>query len=152
MLRLLLRCSKVDQPLAHIPALPWISFPFRSPQCMPLPGLHSRLLLVIRCTHSEMLRQPDWPRGRESEQTPGDSEGQGSPACCSPRGHGASDPTQRLNKHSVCFKTSTWWCCEPSWECDGSSAGSSRAVSVTLRNGCPRTLPSSIKLRFYSHN
>ena len=35
--------------------------------------------------------------GHESEQTPGDSEGQGSLACCSPRGHGESDMTERLN-------------------------------------------------------
>ena len=28
------------------------------------------------------------------EQTPGDSEGQGSPACCSPLGHEESDVTE----------------------------------------------------------
>ena len=31
--------------------------------------------------------------GRESEQTPGNSEGQGSLACYSPRGHKESDTT-----------------------------------------------------------
>ena len=35
----------------------------------------------------------------ESEQTPGDGEGQGSLACCSPRGHKESDMTERLNNN-----------------------------------------------------
>ena len=35
--------------------------------------------------------------GYEFEQTPGDSGGQGSLACCSPRGHKESDTTQGLN-------------------------------------------------------
>ena len=34
---------------------------------------------------------------REFEQTPEDSEGQGSLACCSPRDHKESDTTQQLN-------------------------------------------------------
>ena len=36
--------------------------------------------------------------GHESEQTPGDSEGQGRLACCSPRGRKESDTAERLNK------------------------------------------------------
>ena len=35
--------------------------------------------------------------GHEFEQTPGDSEGQGSLACCSPWGHKESDTTEQLN-------------------------------------------------------
>ena len=35
--------------------------------------------------------------GHEFEQAPGDSEGQGSLACCSPPGHKESDMTERLN-------------------------------------------------------
>ena len=35
--------------------------------------------------------------GREFEQAPGDGEGQGSLACCSPWGHKESDTTERLN-------------------------------------------------------
>ena len=41
-----------------------------------------------------------WPRrlnGLESEQAPGDGEGQGSLACCSPRGRKESDMTEQLN-------------------------------------------------------
>ena len=37
------------------------------------------------------------PKGHEFEQTPGDSEGQGSLACCSPWGHKELDTTERLN-------------------------------------------------------
>ena len=35
--------------------------------------------------------------GHEFEQAPGDSEGQGSLACCSPRACKESDMTERLN-------------------------------------------------------
>ena len=35
--------------------------------------------------------------GPESEQTPGDSEGQGRLACCSPRGRKESDMTGQLS-------------------------------------------------------
>ena len=37
--------------------------------------------------------------GHESEQTPGDGEGQGGLACCSPWGHKESDVTERLNNN-----------------------------------------------------
>ena len=37
--------------------------------------------------------------GQESEQTLGNSEGQGSLACCSPWGHKESDKTERLNNN-----------------------------------------------------
>ena len=35
--------------------------------------------------------------GHEFSKTPGDGEGQGSLACCNPRGHKESDTTERLN-------------------------------------------------------
>ena len=35
--------------------------------------------------------------GHESEQTPGDGEGQGNLACCSQRGHKELDRTEQLN-------------------------------------------------------
>ena len=38
--------------------------------------------------------------GHESEQTQGDSEGQGSLACCSPWGHKGSDMTEQLNNNN----------------------------------------------------
>ena len=39
--------------------------------------------------------------GYESEQTPGDSERQGSLACCSPWGCKESDTTERLNNNEI---------------------------------------------------
>ena len=44
-------------------------------------------------TDDEMVRQHHWPDGHEFEQTPGDSRGQRSLACYSPRGHKDSDTT-----------------------------------------------------------
>ena len=38
--------------------------------------------------------------GHEFEQTSGDSEGQGSLACCSPWGHKESDTMEQLNNNS----------------------------------------------------
>ena len=37
-----------------------------------------------------------WLNGNGFEQAPGDSEGQGSLVCCSPRGGRESDTTERL--------------------------------------------------------
>ena len=39
-------------------------------------------------------------KGHESEQTPGDSEGQGSLPCCSPWGPKESDTTEQLNNNN----------------------------------------------------
>ena len=41
--------------------------------------------------------------GHECEQISGDSEGQGSLACCSPRGRKELDTTQRLNSNNRDF-------------------------------------------------
>ena len=38
--------------------------------------------------------------GHEFEQTPGDSEGQGILACCSPWGHRELNTTERLNSNN----------------------------------------------------
>ena len=43
--------------------------------------------------------------GHEFEQTPGDSEGQGSLACCSPWGPKESDMAERLNNNDVILRT-----------------------------------------------
>ena len=50
-------------------------------------------------TEDEMVGWHHPLDGHESEQTLGDGEGQGSPACCSPWGHKESDTTQRLNNN-----------------------------------------------------
>ena len=36
--------------------------------------------------------------GHESEQAPGDGEGQGSLVCCGPRGHKELDTTEQMNR------------------------------------------------------
>ena len=45
-------------------------------------------------TEDEMIGWHHQLNGHEPEQTPGDSEGQGSLACWSPRGHKESDTTE----------------------------------------------------------
>ena len=48
-------------------------------------------------TEDEMVGWHHWLDGHEFEQAPGDGDGQGSPACCSPRGCKQSDMTEQLN-------------------------------------------------------
>ena len=48
-------------------------------------------------TEDEMVGWHHWLNGHEFEQAPGDSEGQGSLACCSPWGLQESDMTEWLN-------------------------------------------------------
>ena len=45
----------------------------------------------------EMVGWHHLSNGHESEQAPGDGEGQGSLACCGPGGHKESDRTEQLN-------------------------------------------------------
>ena len=48
-------------------------------------------------TEDEMIGWHQRLNVHELEQAPGDGEGQGGPACCSPWGHKESDMTERLN-------------------------------------------------------
>ena len=50
-------------------------------------------------TEDELVGWHHWLNGHESEQTLGDSEGQGSLACCSPWGCKESDMTEWLNSN-----------------------------------------------------
>ena len=50
-------------------------------------------------TEDEMVGQHQRLNVHEFEQTPGDSEGQGSLTCCSPWGHKESDMTEQLNNN-----------------------------------------------------
>ena len=52
----------------------------------------------VGVTEDEMVGWHHRLNGHESEQKPGDSEGQGSPACRSPWGHKEWDETKWLNK------------------------------------------------------
>ena len=51
-------------------------------------------------TEDEMVEWLQQLNAHEFEQTPGDGEGQGSLACCSPWGHKGSDMTERLNNNN----------------------------------------------------
>ena len=51
-------------------------------------------------TEDEMVGWYHRLNGHEFEQTPGDGDGQGSPACCSPWGHKESDTTKQLNNNN----------------------------------------------------
>ena len=50
-------------------------------------------------TEDEMIRWHHWFNGHEFEKVPGDGEGQGSLACCSPWGHKESDMTEWLKNN-----------------------------------------------------
>ena len=52
-----------------------------------------------------MVRQRHRLNGHKFEQAPGDSEGQGSLACCSLWGHKQLDTTQQLNNNN---QSETW--------------------------------------------
>jgi len=52
-------------------------------------------------TKDEMFGWHHQFNGHEFEQVPGDGEGQGSLACCSPWGCKESDMTERLNNNKV---------------------------------------------------
>ena len=52
-------------------------------------------------TEDEMVGRHHWLHGHELEQTEGDSEGQGSLACCSPLGRKELDTMEWLNNNSV---------------------------------------------------
>ena len=62
-------------------------------------------------TDNEMVVWHHWLNGHKFEQTARDKEGQGSLACCSPRGHKESDTTEGLNNNNsrIKFRGS---CCE----------------------------------------
>ena len=58
-------------------------------------------------TEDEMAGWHHWLGRHEFEQTPEDSEGQGSLACCSSRGHKESDTTEGQNNSNNKYKC--WW-------------------------------------------
>ena len=54
-------------------------------------------------TEDEMVGWHHWLNGHEFEQTLGDSEGQGSLACCNPQGCKESDKSEQLNWTEIKF-------------------------------------------------
>ena len=59
-------------------------------------------------TGDEMVGWYHWLKGREFEQAPGDGEGQGSLACCSPWGRNELDMTEWLNNSYNDLKPTVW--------------------------------------------
>ena len=58
-----------------------------------------------RTTEDEMVGWHHQLNGHEFEQSPGDDEGHGSPACCDPQGPKESDTTYQLNTQALeCLK------------------------------------------------
>ena len=57
-------------------------------------------------TEDEIFGWHHRPDGHKFEQTPGDGEGQGSLACCSPQGCKESDTTWQLDKLTTCAASS----------------------------------------------
>ena len=64
-------------------------------------SLEMILMLGKRVTEDEMVGWHHQLNVHESEQTPEDSEEQGSLACCSPWGHKESDTTDGLNNGNI---------------------------------------------------
>ena len=60
-------------------------------------------------TEDKMVGWHHWLNGHEFEQTPGDTEGQGSLACCSPWGSKESDTTEQLNNNKAIQQCVTRW-------------------------------------------
>ena len=57
-------------------------------------------------TEDEMVAWHHRLNGHEFEQTPGDGEGQGSPACCNPWGHKELDMTEHQQNKNMIFPLS----------------------------------------------
>ena len=60
-------------------------------------------------TKDEMVGWHHWLSEHEFDQTPGDSEGQESLACCSPWGRKESGMTEQLNWEDNCFTMLYWF-------------------------------------------
>ena len=58
-----------------------------------------------------MFRQHFQLNGHESEETPADSEGQGSLACCNPWDNKELNTSEQLNRNNNMYSrmTHTWW-------------------------------------------
>ena len=70
--------------------------------CWKRPWCWERLRLEKKgMTEDEMVGWHHWLNGHESEQTLGDSEGQGSLVCCSPWGHKELDTSNWAHTHET---------------------------------------------------
>ena len=70
--------------------------------------LKKTLMLGTLRAGGEGMTEDEMVGWHEFEQTPGDSEGQGSLACCSPGDHKGSDMTERLNNNMGHCAPASW--------------------------------------------
>ena len=92
-------------------------------------------------TEDEMVGWHHWLSGHEFEQAPGDGEGQGSLACCSPWGLNESDRTEWLSKTNNISYTG-WLIKNTNLFLTFLEAGSLRSVSQNDESSLPGcTLP-----------
>ena len=96
-------------------------------------GVHPLQVVVLvcalpykYCTEDEMVGWHHWLNGHESEQAPGDGEGQKSLACCSLWGRKELDTTEWLNSNCVDYRS-------PVSLCQAQNLHHQRQVSVTLQ-------------------
>ena len=82
--------------LVLLPPPFWTPFPVL-PTLWPPDAGKDRRLEEKGTTEDEMVRWHQRLNRHAFEQGLGDGEGQGTPACCSPRGHKESDTTERLS-------------------------------------------------------
>ena len=66
-------------------------------------------------TEDKMVGWHHWLNGHEFEQIPKGDEGQGSPACCSPRGCKELYMTERLNNHHQWLRLGTFTALAQVW-------------------------------------
>ena len=89
----------VDAQIAKLPSRRFapISIPISSKRWkLPFPYILSSKFCALGGTKEKMVRWHRRLNGHKFEQTPGDSEGLGSLACCSPWGGKEPDMTERL--------------------------------------------------------
>ena len=67
-------------------------------------------------TEDEMFGWHHWLNAHEFEQTPGDTEGQGSLACCCPWGPKESDMTEQLNNNDDITQPIDVWNLPVTWQ------------------------------------
>ena len=79
-------------------------------------------------TEDEIVGWHHQPNEREFEQTPGDSEGRGNLACCSPWGHKESDTTEvtaRMQSENIF------------WNWEGRRTGRRKStLNIHQKDGC----------------
>ena len=93
-------------------------------------------------TEGDMVGWHRQLNGHAFEQAPGDGEGQGSLACCNPRGCQESDMAERLNNNRVTEREDKQNSRLPRWKTESTSTGQERLEGGSggrgTAQGCPQ--------------